>query len=47
MTKTQEKEGERGSLPANLIQDLTLAKTIGDARLMAQMLIDSNTLPEQ
>lgn len=47
MAKTQKEQGDQGSLPANLIQDLTLAKTVGDARQVAQMLIDSRTLPEQ
>lgn len=47
MAKSQKQEREEGNLPANLIKDLTLAKTLGDARIAAQILIDSKTLPEQ
>lgn len=47
MAKSQKEPTGEGNLPANLIHSLTAAVTIGDARHAAQLLIDSNTLPEQ
>ena len=47
MTQTQKKKKGDGDLPAKLIQDLTLAETLNDAKTAAQLLIDSETLPTQ
>lgn len=46
MAKSQKEPTGEGNLPAKLIQNLTEAQTIGEARHVAQLLIDSNTLPE-